>query len=178
MLQVKNKRAGRALQAGILLGILLVGGGGWLYYRQEVERNRIEEAAIAALKAEQRAEAERREIERLEAQRIQQAKASLASIEERWRDAFGIARVASRIALPGPVASLQAIRREAQALDVPPCLLVARAHLVDGMTEAIRGFTTFMGDLQIGGISAHFALQAANKKFDASRQALGNCERR
>jgi hypothetical protein len=72
------------------------------------------------------------------------AVASLNDIHARFTDTKRIAGATSRIALSGPVASLQALSREAKALDLPPCLADARESLALAIDQSVEGSLMFM----------------------------------
>lgn len=72
------------------------------------------------------------------------AVASLKDIHARFTDTKRIAEATSRIALSGPVASLQALSREAKALDLPPCLADARTSLALAIDQSVDGSLMFM----------------------------------
>lgn len=64
-------------------------------------------------------------------------------ILDRWDDANAVASSSSRIALSGPLAELQAIRRDAIELAVPTCANEAHKHLVAYMNATIEGYLAF-----------------------------------
>lgn len=69
--------------------------------------------------------------------------AALIDLYRRWADAEKLAFSTMRIALPGPISSLQAIKREGEALAVPECLGRAKEALnalIGKSTEAILQF--------------------------------------
>ena len=69
--------------------------------------------------------------------------APLLDLYRRWADAEKLAFATMRIALPGPIASLQAIKREGDAVAAPECLSRAKDALnalMGKSTEAILHF--------------------------------------
>lgn len=66
----------------------------------------------------------------------------------RWEDAIDLAGSTARLSLPGPVAELQAVRREMAELggDLPPCALRVRLTTVAYMDHIIEGTLLFMAD--------------------------------
>lgn len=62
----------------------------------------------------------------------------------RWVDAERLATSTGRIALAGPVASMQAVQRDAEALTVPACLSDARRALVDLTSQSTTALIEFM----------------------------------
>lgn len=73
----------------------------------------------------------------------------LIAIFDRWNDAIKVARVTSRIGLAGPVATMQTIRREAEALTFPGCAGETHRALLAAMTQEIALFVEFMGSKEI-----------------------------
>ncbi len=72
------------------------------------------------------------------------AMSSLAEIYVRWNDALRLADSTARIALSGPVGSLQGIKREAESLAVPVCLVEPKTKMVAGMDKFVNGLMHFM----------------------------------
>jgi hypothetical protein len=103
---------------------------------------------------------------------LAKAVAALASIEARWNDAAVLADSTSRIALAQPIQALQAIKREAEALIVPPCLEGPKRLEVEAMAKTIEGFLFFMRDSNIGKtIAQGNALEARELFAQAQREA-------
>ncbi|HEY0954012.1 MAG TPA: hypothetical protein VGE36_04595 [Roseateles sp.] len=69
----------------------------------------------------------------------------LLDLYRRWADADRLARTTGRIALAGPVASLQALQREAEAVAVPECLFPAHRALTTLITRSTESVLLFMG---------------------------------
>jgi ATP-dependent 26S proteasome regulatory subunit len=155
----------------LLLGITLLIGGAWKY-RQVQSEKRLQAQHAEALRTQQeretRLQAERTELEnRLEKEKEQRdaLTTSLAAVDAvlaRWDDAVKVAGTTSRIALGPQVAALQAIKREAEQLTVPPCLDKGKSDLVQAMNSTVDGFLTFMrNELKMGE-------QLAKIDFDAA----------
>lgn len=70
----------------------------------------------------------------------------LGEIESRWSDALEVAASSSRLALSGPLADLQEIRRDTERLDLPDCLRLPRNSLVESMDGVIEAFILFLQD--------------------------------
>lgn len=85
----------------------------------------------------------------------------LGGILGRWQDAIEIANSTARVSLDGPVANLQAIRREVDELEAPSCASQAKSALISSMDHVIEGFLTFMQDPDDDRISDEFADAAA-----------------
>jgi hypothetical protein len=64
---------------------------------------------------------------------------------EKWDDASAVANVTARIGLAGPIADMQAIRRDVASLDMPACAKEAHGYLLYSMDSRIQGFIAFMG---------------------------------
>lgn len=64
----------------------------------------------------------------------------------RWSDAQEVAESSPRLALAGPVESLQAVRRDATAVTPPDCMAVDHGRIMDGMDAMISMFLGFMAD--------------------------------
>lgn len=69
----------------------------------------------------------------------------LLDLYRRWIDAERLASSTARIALAGPVAALQDLKRQASAMSTPECLVAARQALVDLTERSANGFLAFMG---------------------------------
>ena len=127
-------------------------------------------------------EAERQELERRVAKEKEQRdtlSSSLKSVDDllvRWEDAVRVAGTSSRIALPTPVAVLQATRREAESLTVSPCLDDAKVQLVQSMNSTIEGFLVFMrNELKIGDTLAQIDFDEAAKRMKAFKEGRAAC---
>jgi hypothetical protein len=69
---------------------------------------------------------------------------AVRSLFDEWNDASQVASSTARIALSGPVSELQALRRQAEALDVPLCAERAQAALLKHMDGMIESYLLFM----------------------------------
>lgn len=70
--------------------------------------------------------------------------AALLAIYRRWVDAERLASATGRIALAGPVATMQAVQLEAEAVKVDTCLSDAKAALVDLTSKSTTALIEFM----------------------------------
>lgn len=70
--------------------------------------------------------------------------APLLAIYRRWVDAERLASATGRIALAGPVATMQAVQLEAEAAKVEPCLGDAKTALVDLTSKSTTALIEFM----------------------------------
>lgn len=107
---------------------------------------------------------------------LKKSMAGLRDIESRWKDARRVATASSRIALSGPVASLQAIRREADTLVVPPCADLAKSELLKSMGFTVDAFFSFMREEgEMANILAGALLDDADKAYKSYEQGLTAC---
>lgn len=150
-----------AAVAGTLVGV--VGAGAYLY-QQHLRREQ-----IAAERARHDEELRVRR-EQQERERTRRAVAEVQTLGSRWRDARSLAASTARIALAGPVAELQAIGRQAEAIDAPPCLVVAKGLLITGVKASTKSFLDFMS----GGY-AFTESQEFRKHYANFQAASGNC---
>ncbi len=65
---------------------------------------------------------------------------AMDTLVARWDDAVKVASTTGRIALSGPVATLQAIRRETEGVTVPPLPDAGKAGLLRSMSSTEKGF--------------------------------------
>jgi hypothetical protein len=95
----------------------------------------------------------------------------------RWDDANQLASVSTRVTLNGPVATLQTIRRDAQAEQWPDCAKPAAQLMDQAMKTEIDAYVTWMGidysdhNPACSGLSEYQCAQAigdgaAQAKFD------------
>lgn len=63
---------------------------------------------------------------------------------ERWDDAAKLAGSTPRMSLAPQIASMQAIRRDAQALEAPPCAEQAKQYLLGAMDASINAYIDFL----------------------------------
>ncbi len=153
----------------------------------EAERQRAEQEQQRAELERQRAEAERRAAEQQaqeqqaateKAQRdaVQAAQAALDATVRKWVDAVRVADTTGRIALAGPVSTMQAIRREAASISVPACLIPARTLLVRAMDATVNGYLAFMSNESgMGRENSRGEFRAADIALAAYREARAAC---
>lgn len=167
----------------ILLVLIAIVAGAWQYSEHQADKKRIA-AEVLAQAEQRRRDAERAELEKRLAEERQKQDALMAaskaldSLLSRWDDAVKIAGTTGRIAMSGPVSTLQSIRREAEALTVSPCMDTAKALLLASMQHSIDGFLTFMrNELSMGAALAKFDFDEAAKKFAEFKAAREGCSR-
>lgn len=72
--------------------------------------------------------------------------AALVGIYRRWIDAEKLALSTPRIALAGPIATMQALARDAEGVRVPACMADAKAALGSITAKSASALLSFMGD--------------------------------
>ena len=70
----------------------------------------------------------------------------LTSLSERWKDGFNLAASTSRMNLPTVIESLQSIKQDTNALEVPECLYQPHYQFVRSMEAGIDAFIAFMSE--------------------------------
>lgn len=181
----------RCQQQGSVWAILLVlfslVVGSWQYSEHKAEKKRLAAEQLAAI-VKQTRDAEQAELEKRLAQEKQEqqtqkdalnaANRALDAVLSRWDDAIKVASTTGRIALAGPVSTLQGIRRETEALTLVPCLNPAKELLVASMHNTIDGFITFMrNELKIGDTLAKPYFDNASKKLAELASARAGCSK-
>jgi hypothetical protein len=109
----------------VVTGLVLLGSVGLFAWRAYADRvAKVQDAEVAARNATDLAK--------------------LRGDVDRWQDAVKVAASTSRIALPGPVATLQSIRRETASLSLEGCPSRAREKLIEHMDRTIDSMLAFM----------------------------------
>ncbi len=184
-----RKRRQRGSVWIILLVLIAVVVGAWQYNGYKAEKKRMAQMELQRQQESQKRQAEetRRELERQQLEKRlaeeKQRRDSLASANQaldsllgRWDDAVKLASNTGRIALSGPVTTLQGLRREAERLTVSPCMDQAKNLLLKSMESTTEGFLEFMrNQLKIGDKLAQIDFDAAAKDMAAFRTARGAC---
>jgi uncharacterized protein HemX len=75
---------------------------------------------------------------------INEARTKFKATMVKYQDAMQLAASTSRIALAGPVATLQTLKREADLVAVPACMKNSKDFLMQGMNTSIDHFLDFM----------------------------------
>lgn len=92
----------------------------------------------------------------------------------RWRDARDIANVTPRLNLAGPIADLQAIRRDVIALDTSPCVAAVTEPLAAYMDHGIQAALLFMAQEPDDKVAAEAELAGAQlAAYEMARSDLG-----
>lgn len=174
---VERKDGSSRRIALIVLAAAIAATAGWQWYASANAERRAaaaQVAAEAAAKDAARAREAAELVERQQAQAQRQAvEASIMAVADQyrsWRDASTLAQSTGRIALAGPVSTLQGLLRDTERMIVPPCLDRAKDLLLIGMGAEVDGFVTFM---QGRGAAAESLAQA---KFGDARVAFASYE--
>ena len=173
-----NER-GNVLLVWLCCLAIMLGGGYWFNKAQKSARE--ESAQIAKQKeAKDRADAERNALN----QKIEDEKkkdvvqASLKAVDDmltKWDDAIGVAQVTSRINLATPVTNLQTIKRDTEALIVPPCLNEGKNKLLEAMKTEIEGYMAFMSSADVGKHIAAAATAKSKELIEAYKAERAAC---
>lgn len=78
--------------------------------------------------------------------------APLLGLYQRWVDAERLAMSTSRIALAAPATTLQALRREVEAMQAPACIEDARMSLEALVNKSAEAVLQFMGKEEVTGL--------------------------
>lgn len=168
----------------IVFAIVVAAIAGWQWNATANKERLAAETKAAADVAAREAARAREEADLAERKRaeenmraVEKAVFAVALQRSKWSDASTLASSTARIALSGPVANLQTLRRETQAMIVPPCLDRAKATLLEGMGKEIEGFVIFMQNpAQLGDLLAQAPFAEAKHLFGNYEAALGECE--
>lgn len=187
---IKNRKARQHgfgfLHILLIIVVLVVGAGFWKNQSRKAaitnagEVRRSDEAQLEAqLRAKKQDQEKLALDERLKNERdkssYDKSVASLRAINDKWADAFRLTASTARISLSPQIASLQAIKREAEALILPPCLESARSRMSAGMDLGIEGFMTFMSDTKYGNIRSEPFFDGAKNAFDEYKEQSAAC---
>lgn len=118
---------------------------------------------------------EREAAAKMQKDALSQALKAVDDFSARWEDASRVASVTSRMALSGPVTSLQNLKREATNLAVPPCLDAGKAALIKSINGTVEAYMIFMAEKNdLGKVLATGMLRVADEdlaKFKSARSA-------
>lgn len=147
-----GKQVGVAKVLIVILLVIVATAGLGIYKAGAPKR-----AQEAKLKAEQAEEQRLSSIDEATCSRVafDAADAKLKELMVRFQDASELAKSSSRIALAGPVASLQQIKRDLPAVVVPKCMENVKKNIVAAMEHHIQLFLSFMQSDERS--SAHYA---------------------
>ncbi len=77
---------------------------------------------------------------------------TLLELYRRWADAEKLALATGRIALAGPVATMQALQREVESMVPPPCLAAPHKLLAELTKKSTQGLLDFMAKQALDGM--------------------------
>ena len=97
---------------------------------------------------------------------------AIDDVERRFDDAYTLANSTARGSLSPVIGELQAIRRDAEDLDVPSCAEKARDNLVIYMDAVIEGFLLFLSNESDEKVGSQFI--TANTYFKNYLNSLAN----
>ncbi len=176
-----ERQTGKTL---LIIAVLLVLGIGFTVYKNESRKAAATQQAQreAEVKAQQsRADQEREALKKA----AEEAKAkdilsttlkSADDVMSRWDDAVTIATSTARMSLSTPIANLQAIKRDATALTVPPCLAAGKTALIKGMELMLEGYLEFMANTgKLGSVIAASKFDEAKPHIDNYKAARSAC---
>ena len=81
---------------------------------------------------------------------------AIQPVAQRWDDATKLASSTGRGNLPNQIGVLQQIKRDADAVEVPPCVTFAHSRLINSMDATINGFLAFMSQKEESAVNAFF----------------------
>lgn len=175
----------RGVNVLVIFGFMIVAVVAAYLWRQETrEASRLAKEAEQAVLAQAALEAQRaKEREAFEQKvaaekkKTEYAKSidALRAIHVRWQDAVRLADSTPRIQLSGQIASLQAIKRDTEALMVPECLALPKANLSSGMAVIIDGFISFMRDADSGKLFAAVRFSEGRRLLTKYEEGLSAC---
>lgn len=95
----------------------------------------------------------------------------------KWEDALKLAGMTSRIALPQPIAQMQAVKREMDELKTNECFEKSTKSMAAGMNDAIFAFEMFVRFPSNSSASESTSkyLGTSNEKIFAAKQELDAC---
>lgn len=140
----KRKKRSPLIAIGIvLLGVMLITGGlvGWYYFLGPCGKVSVDRSTQ-----------------------------KLDDLYSRWIDVNNLAASTSRIALSGPIATMQSIRQETENTKVPGCLVDSRDFLALAMDWSIKGYLAFAGQETDATITRYFSNSTSD--FSAYRSKV------
>jgi len=176
-----KKQHGNVLLILIVALVLLVASAYWYRSKKtaaKAEAARIEEVAKKAeeAKAQSEIKALQQQIDAAKIKNVLEISIkSTTDLYAKWKDGIEVAQRTSRVGLATPVATLQALRREAEGLIVPDCLKNGKANLLEAMKLEIDGFLAFMGDTTMGKYVAQANSEAAAKLLVGFEADISMC---
>ena len=176
-----NRQRGYAVWV-ILLVLVAAVLGAWRFSEYRAAQKLLAKETAEKQAQQTRAEQERQALEdRLAKEKAQRDSLTMAlkafdDVVLRWNDAVKVAGTTSRISLSGPVATLQAIRRDAEKITAPPCLDAGKVELLKSMSSTEQGFLVFMrNELKLGDVLSKGDFEDAEKAMVAFKLARESC---
>lgn len=141
-----------------------------------VQRQEAERAAAAAQREREALQEQAKKAEQEKSDLLAQALKQFDDVVARFNDASRVAGGTGRIALAQPVATMQALHREAAQLAAPLCLATGRDDLADAMKETVEAYLVFMQNRdKLGDILAAAHFDRATKSMERYRSARSAC---
>lgn len=94
------------------------------------------------------------------------------ALSQKWLDAYVLAGATPRISLPPVIASMQALRREMDALPLPACMAQAKRFRLAAMDRQIAELTAFLSMTQ----SESGNLDRANALVQSATTVIDACK--
>lgn len=104
--------------------------------------------------------------------------ADMKPIVQEWDDAIKLAGQTGRGQLANQVASLQTIKRKADAVTVPDCAAIAHEYLVSSMNASIDGFLAFLGQKDEALVTVFFTAATTTMRSYNEELALATSDDR
>lgn len=153
--------------------------------REKREQEEAKRKAMANMPAEAQAYIANNEADKAASAQVQTAAAQsdasakqVADLYVRWKDAEKIAGSVGRIAMGQPVAELQKIKREVDALPVSECMKPVRASLAVGMEKTIDAYVYFLGNTgDLNDLVSRSMLSEAEPNFKDFEAGIERCRR-
>ena len=162
----------------ILVVLALVSTFAYRHHQDEMRREALVAAERAALAASKAAE-EAAQVANTAAKQKRDAEVADAAMRVqrmslRLTEAVRLASSTARVALSGPVASLQALHREVLDMNVPECFAESKEHLGASAGLYVDAFLAFMSDTGFDGRIKSSQLQTKAIEHEIERVKLGN----
>lgn len=111
---------------------------------------------------------------------VDEAIAKMSDINSRYGDAIELANSTARMNLTGPVSDLQALKHEAETINIPECMGDYQDYIVLSMDASTRAFIRFMAQESTQAIDDDFTratnfIEQANKELKRINQCKPNC---
>lgn len=106
---------------------------------------------------------------------------TIDDVAQRWDDATKLANSTPRGNLSGQISNLQSLKREADAVEAPACLQVAKTNLVASMDATVTAFIDFLGQKPDATVTADFRTASTDmdnfhNQLDQINKCVPNCQ--